>query len=68
MTYIHKLIKVGNVLGMCLPQAYIQFYGIKRGDYCVAEVTQDGFLLLKFFDPNKRPDLLEKIEKVININ
>lgn len=65
MAYVHKIIKIGEVFGVCLPQAFVRFYGIQRGHYCVSEVTQDGFLILKFFDPDKRPDLLEQVEEII---
>lgn len=61
MAYLHKVLKVGNTLGVCIPRSYSTFKKIARGHYCIMEVTTEGFLTLKFFDPDQRPDLLENI-------
>ncbi len=68
MAYLHKVLKVGNTLGVCIPREYSNFKCITRGFYCVMEINAEGFLVLKFFDPEKRPDLLEHTESEINID
>lgn len=68
MSYLHKVTKVGRALGICLPKAYTDHYKIERGHFCIAKISAEGNLVLWFFDPDKRPDLLEEEEKIIEAN
>ncbi len=62
MAYLHKVLRVGNALGVCLPKMYTDFYRIKRGHFAVARVTGEGALLLQFFDADKHPEVLAQLE------
>ena len=66
MSYLHKVTKIGNALGVCLPRRFTEYYRIERGHFCIAKSTIEGALVLHFFDPDKRPDLLEQADATID--
>lgn len=61
--YVKKIIKHGNSFALVIPIEICRYYDLKRGDFCVVSVNSENDLVIQKFDPERRPDLAELVEK-----
>lgn len=61
--YVKKVIKHGNSLALVIPKEVCRHYDLKRGDFCVVSVDGENDIVIQKFDPVRRPDLMDLVEK-----
>lgn len=61
--YVKKIVQHGNSLALIIPIQVCRHYDFKRGDFCVVSVDGENDIVIQKFDPVRRPDLAELVEK-----
>lgn len=65
--FVKKIIKHGNSLALIIPIQIIRHYDLKRGDFCVVSVDGENDIVIQKFDPVRRPDLAELVDKELPV-
>lgn len=61
--YVKKIVRHGNSLALIIPIQVCRHYDLKRGDFCVVSVDGANDIVVQKFDPVRRPDLIDLVEK-----
>lgn len=65
--YVKKIVQHGNSLALIIPIEICRHYEMTRGDFCVVSVDAENDIVIRKFNPERRPDLAELVDKEVPV-